>query len=158
MPVVVTAVKIMGSAVMSAFNCGEIDVSVANVYPTKQILEIIGNILAENDEYCKILLSNDLLVFLNSIYYDQSNTDELLRLEVLFCWMNIAGGRWSQVLFDATNINDLVSNITILHKIQTDVSYETARRSMVIICNFICECNDNVWFFLFYSIRHVSSL
>ena len=149
-PSVLSALAIMNTAVANAFNNSEIDMVFANVYPTKQIVEIIGNILAESDEYCKLLLDNNLLQLLHNIYYDQNNVDLLLKLEVLFCWMNIAGGQFSQVLFNSTNIQDLLANVAALQGTPNDVDYEMARRSMVIICNFICECDDNV-FALFYS-------
>lgn len=144
MPLVIMIVERMNTAVSNAFNQQEMDVADANVYPTKQILEILGNILAENDEYCKTLLEKGLLTFLQSIYYDQSNCDLFLKLEVLFCWGNIAGGRYSQDLFNSITIQDLIRNISNLHQSQSDIDYEMARRTMLIICNFICECDDTV--------------
>ena len=144
MPVVKLAFSIMNEAVTNSFNQTEITVKDANRYPTKQLLEILGNILAENDEYCKYLLEFNLLPFLYSVYYDQNNNDVLLKLEVLFCWMNIAGGQYSQVLFNASNIQDLVNNVERINPNSSDIDYEVARRSIVILCNFICECDDNV--------------
>ena len=144
MSVVVTTLQIMKTAVSNVFGATEMDISYANVYPTKQILEIFGNILAEDDNYCDVLLNNGMLEMLHSVYFDERNTDMLLKQEVLFCWMNIAGGRFSQVLFNSINVRDLIANVYALQQSQTDIDYEMARRSMVIVCNFICECDDNV--------------
>ena len=58
--------------------------------------------------------------------------------------MNIGGGQYSQVLFNASNIQDLVNNVERINPNSSDIDYEVARRSMVILCNFICECDDNV--------------
>ena len=68
----------------------------------------------------------------------------LVKLEVLFCWMNIAGGTCSQQLFDSGILQILVNNITILSDQTSDLDFEASRRSMVILCNFICECSDSV--------------
>ena len=58
--------------------------------------------------------------------------------------MNIAGGTCSQQLFDSGILQILVNNITILSDQTSDLDFEASRRSMVILCNFICECSDSV--------------
>ena len=58
--------------------------------------------------------------------------------------MNIAAGTQSQALFNTGILQQIVDNITALNKDSTAIQFEAARRSMVILCNFICECNDKV--------------
>ena len=42
-------------------------------YPTKSILETLGNIIAENDLYATYLLENGYLGFLSRVYFDKNN-------------------------------------------------------------------------------------
>ena len=63
MPVVRLAFSIMNEAVTNSFNQTEITVQDANRYPTKQLLEILGNILAENDDIVNTFLN--LIFFLS---------------------------------------------------------------------------------------------
>lgn len=111
-------------------------------YPTKPILETLGNIIAENDVYARFLVENGYLPFLSRVYFDPNNSDQLLRLEVVFNWMNLSGGALSQSLYDTGILQTLVANVQALSPQSSPVEFEAARRSMVVICNFICECND----------------
>ena len=139
--VVIRLVTILSNAV-DASRTSQFDAA-AN-YPTKAILECLGNMFAENDVYATKLIPLGLLSFLLNIYTDPNNNDMLVKLEVLFCWMNIAGGTCSQQLFDSGILQILVNNITILSDQTSDLDFEAPRRSMVILCNFICECSDSV--------------
>ena len=141
LPVVIKALSIMNNAVGASLQ-GNFDAT-AN-YPTKSILECLGNIFSEDDSYAQKLIAIGLLPFLLNIYNDPNNDDYLARLEVLFCWMNIAAGTQSQALFNTGILQQIVDNITALNKDSTAIQFEAARRSMVILCNFICECNDKV--------------
>ena len=116
----------------------------ATNYPTKAILECLGNMFAENDVYVAKLIPLGLFSFLLNVYTDPNNDELLVKLEVLFCWMNIAGGACSQQLFDSGILQILINNITQLSDQTDDMGFEASRRSMVVLCNFICECNDNV--------------
>ena len=89
---------IMSSAVQASLN-GQFEQT--SNYPTKQIMETLGNILADNDVYGSVLIQQGLLDFLRGVYCDRNNDDQLLRLEVIFCWMNLSGGKNSQLLFDS---------------------------------------------------------
>ena len=111
-------------------------------YPTKSILETLGNIIAENDVYAAYLVEIGYLPFLSHVYFDNNNGDFLLRLEVIFNWMNLAGGTQSQTLYDTGILETLVGNVQALNEQSNSIEFEAARRSMVVICNFICECND----------------
>ncbi|CBK23068.2 uncharacterized protein [Blastocystis hominis] len=111
-------------------------------YPTKSILETLGNIIAENDLYASYLLQNGYLAFLSRVYFDKNNGDFLLRLEVIFNWMNLSGGTCSQALYDTGILETLVGNVQALNPQSSSIEFEAARRSMVVICNFICECDD----------------
>lgn len=113
-------------------------------YPTKSILECLGNIFSEDDSYTAHLISVGVLPLLHAIYQDPNNDDVLARLEVLFCWMNIAAGTQSQALYDTDILQLVLTNIIALNGNSSDLEFEAARRSMVILCNFICECNDAV--------------
>ena len=62
--------------------------------------------------YGATLIQQGLLPFLQAVYFDKNNDDQLLRLEVIFCWMNISGGRNSQLLFDTGIFPTLVENVT----------------------------------------------
>lgn len=141
MPIISRILSILTEAVVASRE-GRFDV--ASNYPTKSILENFGNICAENDAYVMQLIDNGFLSFLNLIYTDPNNDDALGKLEVLFCWMNVSGGKCSQVLFDTGLLQPIVENIVALNPQASDIQFEAARRSMVILCNFICECNDNV--------------
>ena len=143
LPVVIKALSIMNNAVEASLQ-GNFDAT-AN-YPTKSILECLGNMFSEDDGYAQKLISIGLLSFLLNIYNDLNNDDHLARLEILFCWMNIAAGSQSQALFNTGILQQIVDNITTLDKNCTAIQFEAARRSMVILCNFICECNDEVRF------------
>lgn len=111
-------------------------------YPTKSILETLGNIIAENDLYATYLLENGYLGFLSRVYFDKNNGDFLLRLEVIFNWMNLSGGACSQALYNTGILEMLVQNVQALSPQSSSIEFEAARRSMVVICNFICECDD----------------
>lgn len=74
---------IMSSAVQASLN-GQFEQT--SNYPTKQIMETLGNILADNDVYGSVLIQQGLLDFLRGVYCDRNNDDQLLRLEVIFCW------------------------------------------------------------------------
>lgn len=141
LPVVIKALSIMNNAVGASLQ-GNFDAT-AN-YPTKSILECLGNMFSEDDSYAQKLIAIGLLPFLLNIYNDPNNDDHLARLEVLFCWMNIAAGTQSQALFNTGILQQIVDNITSLNKDSTTIQFEASRRSMVILCNFICECNDKV--------------
>ena len=141
MPIITRILSILTEAVVASRE-GRFDA--ASNYPTKSILENIGNICAENDAYIMQMIDQGLLSFLNLIYTDPNNDDVLGKLEVLFCWMNISGRKCSQALFDTGLLQPIVANIVALNPQASDVQFEAARRSMVILCNFICECNDNV--------------
>ena len=141
MPIITRILSILTEAVVASRE-GRFDA--ASNYPTTSILENIGNICAENDAYIMQMIDQGLLSFLNLIYTDPNNDDVLGKLEVLFCWMNISGGKCSQALFDTGLLQPIVANIVALSPQASDVQFEAARRSMVILCNFICECNDNV--------------
>lgn len=132
---------IMSSAVQASLN-GQFEQT--SNYPTKQIMETLGNILADNDVYGSVLIQQGLLDFLRGVYCDRNNDDQLLRLEVIFCWMNLSGGKNSQLLFDSGIFPAMVENVTALSPTADSLCYEAARRSMVVICNFICECGDSV--------------
>ena len=132
---------IMSSAVQASLN-GQFEQT--SNYPTKQIMETLGNILADNDVYGSVLIQQGLLGFLRGEYCDRNNDDQLLRLEVIFCWMNLSGGKNSQLLFDSGIFPAMVENVTALSPTADSLCYEAARRSMVVICNFICECSDSV--------------
>lgn len=132
---------IMSSAVQASLN-GQFEQT--SNYPTKQIMETLGNILADNDVYGSVLIQQGLLDFLRGVYCDRNNDDQLLRLEVIFCWMNLSGGKNSQLLFDSGIFPAMVENVTALSPTADSLCYEAARRSMVVICNFICECSDSV--------------
>lgn len=132
---------IMSSAVQASLND---QLEQSSNYPTKQILETLGNILADNDVYGAMLIQQGLLDFLRGVYCDRNNDDQLLRLEVIFCWMNLSGGKNSQLLFDSGIFPTMVENVTALSPAADSLCYEAARRSMVVICNFICECSDSV--------------
>lgn len=138
---VIRLLTIMSNAV-DASRAGLFDA--ASNYPTKSILECLGNMFAENDLYTTKLIPLGLFTFLMNIYTDPNSDDLLIKLEVLFCWMNIAGGTYSQQLFDSGILQILVDNITALNDQSSDISFEASRRSMVVLCNFICECNDDV--------------
>lgn len=147
-------VAIMSNAVQASIN-GQFEQS--SNYPTKQIMETLGDILADNDVYGATLIQQGLLPFLQAVYFDKNNDDQLLRLEVIFCWMNISGGRNSQLLFDTGIFPTLVENVTALTPAADALCYEAARRSMVVICNFICECSDSVRVEMMIHGRRVSS-
>ena len=132
---------IMSSAVQASLN-GQFEQT--SNYPTKQIMETLGNILADNDVYGSVLIQQGLLDFLRGVYCDRNNDDQLLRLEVIFCWMNLSGGKNSQLLFDSGIFPAMVENVTARSPTADSLCYEAARRSMVVICNFICECSDSV--------------
>lgn len=143
---------IMSSAVQASLN-GQFEQT--GNYPTKQIMETLGNILADNDVYGSVLIQQGLLDFLRGVYCDRNNDDQLLRLEVIFCWMNLSGGKNSQSLFDSGIFPAMVENVTALSPTADAVCYEAARRSMVVICNFICECSDSVGAGVFVNSRRV---
>ena len=117
-------------------------------YPTKAILETLGNIIAENDEFAAFLVRCRYMELLHDVYFDPKNEDPYLRLEVIFNWMNLSAGNQSQVLFDTNILETLIKNVTALTPQADEVCYEAARRSMVVICNFICECSDETRYFL----------
>ena len=63
-------------------------------------------------------------------------------MEVIFNWMNLSGGACSQALYNTGILETLVQNVQALSPQSSSIEFEAARRSMVVICNFICECDD----------------
>ena len=68
-------VAIMSNAVQASIN-GQFEQS--SNYPTKQIMETLGDILADNDVYGATLIQQGLLPFLQAVYFDKNNDDQLL--------------------------------------------------------------------------------
>ena len=145
MPIVETIVETMRQSVRASL---ENRMEATLQYPTKAILETLGNIIAENDEFAAFLVRCRYMELLHDVYFDPKNEDPYLRLEVIFNWMNLSAGNQSQVLFDTNILETLIKNVTALTPQADEVCYEAARRSMVVICNFICECSDETRYFL----------